>query len=85
MAQVEQLLDESSIGHFEQFLIALQAADNASRHQAEQALEQLRRHPDKLLLQLSNALVHSSSLESRQMASLVLRRQVCPNLPTNVS
>ena len=73
---VAELLQEGNVGLVEDLLNALQAVDDNQRKQAESALEQLQQHPDRLVTQLSNALVRASTAHARQMASIVLRRQV---------
>jgi hypothetical protein len=73
---VAELLQEGNVGLVEDLLNALQAVDENQRKQAESALEQLQQHPDRLVTQLSNALVRASTAHTRQMASIVLRRQV---------
>ena len=73
-AQVAAVLDMSSLTAFEQLLGGLSSADNAARVQYESLFNECKKQPDLLCLQLTRAMRTSGAQETREMASILLRR-----------
>ena len=73
-AQVSAVLDMSTLAAFEQLLGGLSSADNAARAQYEALFNECKKQPDVLCLQLVRALRTSTAQETREMASILLRR-----------
>ena len=73
-AQVAAVLDMSSLTAFEQLLGGLSSADNATRTQYESLFNECKKQPDLLCLQLTRAMRSSGAQETREMASILLRR-----------
>ena len=73
-AQVTAVLDMNSLTAFEQLLGGLSSADNAARVQYESLFNECKKQPDLLCLQLTRALRTSGAQETREMASILLRR-----------
>ena len=73
-AQVTAVLDMSSLTAFEQLLSGLSSADNSARVQYESIFNECKKQPDLLCLQLTRALRTSGAQETREMASILLRR-----------
>ena len=72
--QVAAVLDMQSLVAFEQLLGGLSASDNAARAQYEAIFNESKKQPDLLCLQLVRALRTSGATETREMASILLRR-----------
>ena len=72
--QVAAVLDVQSLVAFEQLLGGLSASDNAARAQYEAIFNESKKQPDLLCLQLVRALRTSGATETREMASILLRR-----------
>ena len=73
-AQVAAVLDMNSLTAFEQLLGGLSSADNAARVQYESLFNECKKQPDLLCLQLTRAMRTSGAQETREMASILLRR-----------
>ena len=68
------VLDMSTLAAFEQLLGGLSSVDNAARAQYEALFNECKKQPDVLCLQLVRALRTSAQVETREMASILLRR-----------
>ena len=73
-ANVAAVLDMNSLQAFEQLLGGLTSVDNTQRTQYEAIFNECKRQPDLLCLQLVRALRTSGATETREMASILLRR-----------
>lgn len=73
-AQVAAVLDMNSLTAFEQLLGGLSSSDNTARVQYEQLFNECKKQPDLLCLQLVRAMRTSAAQETREMASILLRR-----------
>lgn len=63
---------------FEALVAALMAAENDQRARAEQALAELKKHPDACISQLVRSLRTSPSLQSRALCAVLLRKVINP-------
>jgi hypothetical protein len=73
-AQVAAVLDMQSLTAFEQLLGGLSSSDNTARTQYELLFNETKKQPDLLCLQLVRAMRTSGAVETREMASILLRR-----------